>query len=335
MTTVDTERLDRWIGDRLPGEGERLTVEPLAKSSNEILTVSRGPFRWVLRKPPEVRLSATAHDVAREWRLLQALERTDVPHVKPLALCEDSDVIGTPFLLTELVDGFTPELPLPDQFAAPEARRSMGFELVDALAKIQAVDWKAVGLEGFGKPEGYLDRQVDRWLGQLETYRTRPIPYLDEVAGWLRTNRPQMGAPGLMHGDYQFRNVMFGHGLPPRIVAVIDWELATVGDPMVDLGWTLIRWFEKGEHGPEHAPGTVELTALAGMPTRAELVQRYADKTGRDTTHIDYYQTLALFKLAIIMESRTIRLTSGEVNSLAPDMIARAASLVGLAGEGK
>lgn len=323
-------RLDQWIGDQLPGSGETLTATPLAKSSNEILSVSRGGSRWVLRKPPAVRLSATAHNVSREWRLLQSLEGSDVPHAKPLALCDDAEVIGTPFLLTELVEGFTPELPLPDQFSDPDAHRAMACELVDTLAKIGRLDWRGAGLEGFGKPDGYLDRQVDRWLGQLATYRVRHIPYLDEVAAWLRDHKPPMDEPALMHGDYQFRNVMYANDAPGRIAAVIDWELSTIGDPMVDLGWMLIRWFEAGEHAPEHSRGTTELTALDGMLTRSELAQRYAERTGRDISHVDYYQTLALFKLAIIMESRTGQAGGDTRNALVPDMVARAAAIAGL-----
>lgn len=330
VTSEQTRRLDQWIGDQLPGSGDGLSVAPLAASSNEILSVSRGDRRWVLRKPPTVRLSATAHNVSREWRLLQALEGSDIPHAKPLALCEDAEVIGTPFLLTEVVDGFTPELPLPGRFCDPDAHRAMAIELVDTLAKIEALDWMAAGLEGFGKPDGYLDRQVDRWLGQLEAYRTRHIAYLDEVAVWLRDHKPAMGAAGLLHGDYQFRNVMYANDDPGRIAAVIDWELATIGDPMVDLGWMLIRWFETGEHAPEHSPGTEELTSLEGMLTRSELAERYAERTGRDIRYVDYYQTLALFKLAIIMESRTPQVGRDAHNSLVPDMVARAATIAGL-----
>jgi len=319
------DRLAAWLDDRVPGGSGPVRMEPYARASNEILLMTRGDERWIVRKAPGAKLSATAHNMAREFRVLRALEGSDVPHPVPVALCEDDDVLGAPFMVLGVVDGFTPELPLPPTFDGP-ARRAMAFDLIDTLAAVERFDWRAAGLEGFGKPDGFLERQVDRWLGQLATYPTREIPLLDGVASWLRDRCPSMGRPALLHGDYQWRNVMVGHQLPARIVAVIDWELATIGDPLVDLGWLLVRWFEPGEHAHEHPPGTVELTALDGMPTRVELADRYATQTGRDVGDVDFYRVLALFKLAAIVEARTA--LDGPSNAaMVDDMVRRAASI--------
>jgi aminoglycoside phosphotransferase (APT) family kinase protein len=219
----------------------------------------------------------------------------------------------------------------------------MAFEFIDTFAELERFDWRAHGLEGFGKPDGFLDRQVDRWLGQLASYDTREIAGIQEVAGWLRDHKPEMGPPSLIHGDYQFRNVMFAYGTPARLVAVIDWELATIGDPLVDLGYLLIRWFEAGEQAPEAPAGTPLLTALPGMPTREELATRYAEVTGRPLDNLAYYQALAQFKLAIIIEARRSRaLAEGSesdaayrpglltIETMVDNMVRRAAVIAGV-----
>ena len=181
---LDLEALEDWIGDRLPGTGEDLRVRQISGgASNEMFELDRAGHRWVLRRPPRHRISKSAHDMGREFRVLTALGGTPVPHPSPLLLCEDESVIGAPFFLMSHVDGFAPKDPLPAPFDAdPDLRRALGFALVDGLAEVALVDWRAAGLEGFGRPEGFLERQVSRWAGQLETYRVREIPGIDEVA---------------------------------------------------------------------------------------------------------------------------------------------------------
>ena len=304
---VDVPALELWLGDQLPGAGEPLEVERITTGhSNEVFEVRRGGHRWILRRPPRVPLSPTAHDMMREFRVLTALEGTTVPHPRPLVACPDPEVIGAPFYLMEPVDGFVLRTSLPPPFDADvDARYGLGTELVDALAELACVDWRAAGLEGFGRPDGYLERQVDRWLGQLERYKTRDIPELDAVAPWIRANTPAMGDPAILHGDYKFDNVIFHHGAPARLAAVVDWEQATIGDPLVDLGWMLGLWDEPGEE-PLGAGGSV-VTTVDGLPTRDELAERYARRTGRSLEHLTYYKVLSLFKLACVLEGSYYR----------------------------
>ncbi len=227
-------------------------------------------------------------------------------------MCDDTDVIGANFSVMAEVDGFTPMDPLPAPFDAdPSARRDMALELVDALAALANVDWRAVGLEGFGKPDGFLERQVDRWLGQLDHYRDRELPGLDEVAAWLEDRRPVMGEPAIMHGDYQFANVMFHHGAPARMAAIVDWELSTIGDPLLDVGWLLLGWPDDGEDSPVSG----YLTNRGGMPSRSEMVARYEQRTGRTVTDLPYYVNLARFKLACVLEGAYQRWVSGRSTS--------------------
>ena len=251
--------------------------------------------------------------MAREVRLLEALARTDVPHPRLVAFCSDADVTGAPFLVMEFVEGFSPVGRLPEPFESDQQlRRSIGFGMAEALAKVSNVNWRDIGFEGFGKPDGFLKRQVSRWMGQLARYQTREIPHLDELARWLEDNRPSQGATGLMHGDYSFPNVMFAGDLPVRMAAIVDWESCTIGDPLLDLGHLLAGWCDRGE-----TRTYLRDINWSGMPTRDELAARYAELTGLSVDHIEYYRALALFKLAIILEGAYSRVIQGQ-NDYAP-----------------
>ena len=308
---VDIDALDAWIGDRLPGARCEL-AKISGGASNEMFEVHREGHTWVLRRPPLHPVAPGAHDMSREFRMLTALEGSDVPHPQPILLCDDERVIGARFYLMERVVGFTPRDPLPLPFHTdPIVRRDMAFRLVDGLAAIACVDWRASGLEGYGKPDGFLERQVGRWLSQLERYRTREIPGLDEVARWLEANRPEGSAPAIIHGDYQFINVMLAPDPPARLAAIVDWEQSTIGDPLLDLGWLLAGWSEEGEPSPLRF-GSRYLTDREGLPMRAELAERYARKTGRDLSHLAYYVVLALFKLACVLEGSYHRFATGK-----------------------
>lgn len=305
---VDEDRLRGWLDEHLPGAEHELVVSKMevTNASNEMFELRRGPHRWALRRPPRVKNDPSAHAVLREFRLLEALEGTDVPHPRPLAACADESVLGAPFYVMEHLDGFSPHQPLPAPFDEPARRHPLGIELVDVLARVGRVDWRAAGLDDFGKPDGFLERQVDRWLGQLERYRTRELDDLDEVAAWLREHRPAAGEPGIMHGDYSFFNVLFAPE-SPRIVAVVDWETSTIGDPLLDLGWVLGQWSEPGEEPIIE----IGITHLEGMATRAELAERYAQRSGRSVAHVRYYMALAVFKLACILEGGYYRYAHG------------------------
>jgi len=299
----DVAALDEWIGDRLPGQGTPLQATRMGQltgEANALYWLRRGRHVWVLRRPPAVLNAPGASDMNREWRILTALESSPVPHPAPLLLGSTNDgPLGTPFLIMARVDGFTPVDQLPAPYDTAEARRDLGFALADALAELAAVPWQARGLDGLGRPAGFLDRQVPRWLGQLDRYRTRDIPELGWLAGWLETNRPPRSKPALMHGDYSPYNVMAAPHDTTRLAAVVDWDTGTIGDPLLDIGHLLARWTDPGE---EPAIGVWDITTRDGLPTRAELAARYAERTGADLSALPYYQALALFKLAIILE---------------------------------
>ena len=274
--------------------------------ANALFFVRRGAHEWVLRRPPPVVNAPGASDMVREWRVLGALEGTPVPHPQPLLLCEDVDVLGSPFLLMARVDGFTPVGILPSPFAGEAGaagRRELSLAMVDAIAHLAQVDWRARRLVGFGKPDGFLDRQVPRWLAQLDRYRTREVPELEFVCTWLDGHRPTDRVSGIMHGDYSPFNVMIAPDRPGRVAAVVDWDTSTIGDPRLDIGHLLARWTEPGE---EFVIG-VDLEERGGLPSRAELASRYEASTGEPLDHLPYFQALSLFKLAIILEGTYAR----------------------------
>jgi len=305
---VDEAKLAVWMDARGLSPGARLAVERITTGhSNEVFRVRRAAHDLVLRRPPRTPLSPTAHDMAREFRLLASLRdhgaRVPIPDV--VALCTDVEVLGAPFYLMGYVDG------LVVRDAAPLPLRGrvtlLAHALVDLLAELHAFDWRMAGLADFGKPEGYLDRQVPRWLGQLERYRSRELPDVDEAGAWLAANTPEMQAPTVIHGDYKLDNVMFGADGSP--LAVLDWEQATIGDPLVDLGWLLGLWLDPGE--ASWLAANTALAADAGCPDRATLAERYADATGRDLAHLRFYCVLGLFKLACVMEGSYARFRAG------------------------
>jgi aminoglycoside phosphotransferase (APT) family kinase protein len=311
---VHEERLARWMdGQDLPGQGEPVTSHFISGgASNEIFEIQRGDFRAVLRRPPRVVPKGRNETMLREYRVLEALNGTDVPHPEAYAACSDPEVIGSSFYVMSLVDGWSPMNM--DGWPAPfdtdlDARYGLGIELVDGIARLAKVDWRARGLEGFGKPEGFHDRQVDRWLAHLHAVQIRELPGLDVAADWLRRHKPTRWEPGIIHGDYQFANVMFGHGAPARLAAMVDWEMSTVGDPLLDLGWVMNGWTDPDE---DRTQGYVDST---GMPSRAEVLDHYAKVSGRSVDEIDYYVILARFKLAIVLEAGYARVVAGEADN--------------------
>jgi aminoglycoside phosphotransferase (APT) family kinase protein len=315
---VDEQRIATWMDEQDLARGEPITVTRITTGhSNEVFRVERGDVVAVLRRPPRTPLSPTAHDMAREFRVLTAFhgaagwnEHAPVPVPDPIALCTDADVIGAPFYLMRVVDGLVVREKVPDALAGdPGVARGCGYALMDALAGIHAFDWQAGGLDDFGRPDGYLERQVSRWLGQLEKYKTRPLPEVDEAAAWLADHIPPAQPPGVIHGDYKLDNVMFAPRLPVELVAVVDWEQSTIGDPLVDLGWMVGLWVEPGERAT--LAGGSPFAPDADVPTRRELVERYELKTGRDVSNIVFYCALGLFKLACVMEGSYARYRAG------------------------
>jgi aminoglycoside phosphotransferase (APT) family kinase protein len=267
----------------------------------------------VLRRPPRGPLPPSAHDVLREARLLTALEPTPVRAPRVLAVCADSEVIGAPFYVMERVEGVVVTDQLPEPLDNPEERARIADELIDALVELHAVDWQAVGLDGFGKPSGYLERQLRRFTGLWEHNKTREIPAVEQVGNWLRANMPASPPATIVHGDYRLGNTMLAAEAPARLIAIFDWEMATIGDPLADLGYMMIHWIE----ADDKTVGKFNLhsvTSLPGFPTRAELIARYEERSGRSMQALNWYVTLALWKAIVFMEGNYKRAIQGSTD---------------------
>ncbi|MEU5880491.1 phosphotransferase family protein [Spirillospora sp. NPDC047279] len=311
---VNTASLARWMDARGIAPGEPLETSLITGgASNEIHEIRRGGRRMVLRRPPRRIPPGRNETMLREFRVLSALNGTDVPHPEAIAACDDTDVIGCCFYLMDHVDGWSPlnDGGWPEPFRSDlSLRPGLAHQLVEGIARLASVDWRARGLEGFGRPDGFHDRQVDRWSSHLEKFRFREIPGLDAAAAWLRGHRPSRWEPGIMHGDYQFANVMFRHGAPARLAALVDFEMATIGDPLLDLAWVLMNWPDADED--RSVTGYVD---YGGMPDRADLAARYAEVSGRDVGELDYYLILARFKMAVVLEGGYARHVNGQADN--------------------
>lgn len=314
-TAVDLGALAAWMDRQGLGSGALEDAALLAGGTqNILLKFRRGERTYVLRRPPPHLRANSNETMRREARMLAAIADTDVPHPHLIAACPEEEVLGAAFYLMEPIDGFNPTTGLPPPHAGSEAiRHRMGLALVEGIAALGALDYRALGLEGFGKPDNYLGRQVERWKGQLASYSefegwTGPaeIPRVDRVAAWLTANQPQSFIPGVIHGDYHLANVMYRHD-GPELAAIVDWELTTIGDPLLDLGWLMATWPE----GENPDPSAVSVKPWTGFPTAAELVEHYRPRTQRDLGALDWYAVLACYKLGIILEGTHARACAG------------------------
>jgi aminoglycoside phosphotransferase (APT) family kinase protein len=303
---IDIERLGKWMdAEGIGAVGEPIDARYISGGSqNEIYEIRRGDVHGALRIPPPTAPESRDDGILREWRITAALEGTDVPHTPAIAMCEDKSVLGRSFYVMGFVDGWSPMGIERGKWPAPfdtdlDARKGLAYQLVEGIALLGSVDWQAKGLQDLGRPDGFHERQVDRWSTFLERIKGRELPGFDEAAAWLRAHRPIDYIPGLMHGDYQFANVMFRHGAPARLAAIVDWEMGTVGDPKLDLAWMVQSWPED-TNAPD--AGFSSYVDLAGMPSRAELLAHYAEVSGRQVDDIDYYVILAKWKLAVVLE---------------------------------
>ena len=309
---VDLARLGAWMDDEgLPG-GEISDVELLGGGTqNILLRFTRGGEAYVLRHPPPHKRRNSDETMRREARVLAALAGTDVPHPRLVAACGDESVLGSAFYLMEPVEGANPTVGLPQRYLDDASwRRELGLAMADGAASVGAVDHEAVGLGDLGRAEGYLERQVARWRAQLDSYAELPgypgpdIPGVDEVGSWLDANRPSSWRPGLIHGDYHLANVLCSTDRP-GLAAIVDWELTTIGDPLLDLGWLLATWPD-GE-----GPTTTNVQPWDGFPTADELVRRYGERSDRDLSAVAWYEVLACYKLGLILEGTHARAFAG------------------------
>lgn len=313
---MDPNAIADWMSAHGLGDGplEDLT-EITGGTQNVMLRFNRSGRSYVLRRGPRHLRPGSNTVMLRETRVLAALAGTGVPHPRLIASCDDPAVLGDAvFYLMEPIDGFNAGAGLPPLHANDAAvQHRMGLSMADALAELGAVDHAAVGLGDFGKPAGFLERQVPRWLSELDTYRRFDnypgphIPGVEEVAAWLERRRPSSWTPGIMHGDYHAANVMFSP-TGPEVVAIVDWEMCTIGDPLLDLGWLLATWQQRDGSSVLDHP----LTAVDGLAGPDELVERYARHTSRDLSDIAWYTVLACFKLGIVLEGTFARAHAGK-----------------------
>jgi aminoglycoside phosphotransferase (APT) family kinase protein len=311
----DLSAVIAWMSEHGLGDGPLENVsEIVGGTQNVMLRFTRSGRDYVFRRGPRHLRPVSNKVILRETRVLHALAGTDVPHPRLIAVCEDTAVLGDAvFYLMEPVDGFNAGSTLPALHAGDATiRHEMGLSMAESVAKLGAVDHVAVGLADFGKPEGFLERQVPRWLSELDSYSgfdNYPGPDVGDVgavATWLQQNQPADWQPGIMHGDYHAANVMFSP-TGPDVVAIVDWEMCTIGDPLLDLGWMLATWFAPGRDPVL----TNVLMDAGGLATPDELIARYAQNTSRDLSNIDWYTVLACFKLGIILEGSNARAAAG------------------------
>ena len=307
---IDVEGLRRFIRERKLGEAAELSVENISFGhSNEVHLVRFDNSLWALRRPPRGPLLPTAHDVLREYRVLAALQDSAVPIPRVYASCDDASFIGAPFYLMQYMSGKVIRSGLvpsdePSFADSPAKRRSVSEAMIDLLITLQSVDWRKAGLEGFGRPDGYIERQLRRWTDQLvrTTRLTRPLPVMEKIRDWLAAHMPQDQSATIVHGDFKLDNVMWEvEGDRAWVIALFDWEMSTIGDPLADLGWMLTYWSD---------PTDTELRRSVvssmewdiGYYRRDEMSSLYEQKSARPMRDFTFYQVFSLYKLAIILE---------------------------------
>ena len=309
---VDPDGLAAYLAANLPRYAGEFGVTRLGQGQSCLTFMVEGDgWRVVLRRPPRGDLPPSAFDVTREYRVMSALHShgASVPVPPPVALCADPTVIGAPFYLMEPVDGLVVRTELPPELSSMDDRARMTDALVETLCALQAIDYAAVGLDGFGKPDGYLERQLRRMNQLWDMARFRDLPDIETVGKWLSENIPAQRRATIVHGDYKLDNVIFAPQSPARLIAVVDWEMSTIGDPLADLGWMLYWWRDPGD-------ASFGLTVSSvmdqdGFPRRRELLERYVVATGEDVSTIDWYAALGGWKIAIIMEGSYRRFQAG------------------------
>jgi aminoglycoside phosphotransferase (APT) family kinase protein len=310
---LDEARLADYLRDRLPGSDNALTIRQFGGgAANLTYLLDYGTHQYVLRRPPLGPVAASAHDMAREYRVLSVLYQAFPYAPRAFLYCEDEAVIGAPFFVMERRQGIVVRRTMPEAYAGqPDAARRMSEALVDALAAFHAVDYEALGLGDLGKPAGFIDRQIEGWYRRWNAAKTTGLADMDEVYTWLKANQPAGAQVSLVHNDYKLDNVMLAPDDPGRIVAVFDWDMCTLGDPLSDLGALLTYWTEPSD--PPYLQATAMMPlGVAGFLSRAELVERYSQKSGRLVDNIAFYHALGLFRLTVIVAQIYIRYVRGQ-----------------------
>jgi aminoglycoside phosphotransferase (APT) family kinase protein len=317
MQGIDEQRVEQWLNANIEGAQGPYEYHLIAGGRSNITfrVVDANGMQMVLRRPPMGHVLATAHDMAREHRLISAVGASNVPVPRTLGLCTDVEVNGAPFYVMAFVPGVVLDSPEKGELLSLPLRKQASEDLIDVLADLHAVDVDAVGLGDLAKRDGYVERQVKRWSTQWQNSKTRELPAVDEVATLLGNNIPLQQGVSIAHGDYRFGNCLTDveNG---RIAAVLDWELCTLGDPLADLGYVGIYWTDPGM---PNMRGT-DPSGIEGFPTFDHLVERYAKRTGRDCSNIGYYKAFASFRLAVICEGVYARYLHGAMGDQQIDL---------------
>ena len=317
MTTtpdgLDLDALQSWFTAHVAEAGDGPLSASLIAGGRSNLTylVTDGAHEWVVRRPPLGHVVATAHDMGREYRVMSALQGSTVPVPLTRAFCDDDTVIGAPFYVMDKVEGRVVRSTSELAGFAPADALAVSHDLIDVLARLHAIDFDAVGLGEFGRPDGFLARNVARWGTQWEANKTRELPAIDELARRIRSALPESGPPAIVHGDYRLENTMLAPDAP-EIVAVLDWEMSTLGDPLTDLGLFLVYWVHWGNDDDAGPLATGGASGLPGFISLDDVVTRYAAASGRDVSNIDFYIVFAFYKLAVILEGINARFLMGK-----------------------
>lgn len=323
--------LEAYLRPHLPDASGPLVIEQFAHGHSNLTYLLRfGESAVVLRRGPFGNSVKTAHDMGREYRVLSKLWPVYPPAPRPIVSCEDASVLGAPFYVMERRRGLILRQVLPPGFELdPATARRLSTNLIDHLAHLHSLDYQAAGLGDLGRPQGYTTRQVGGWTERYLKARTDDVPAMDRVARWLAERTPPESDATLIHNDYKYDNLVLDPADPTRIVAVLDWEMATVGDPLMDLGTTLGYWVEAGDP-PAFRKAATGPTLVPGSLTRRELAERYAEQTGRDLTNLHFYYGFGLFKIAVIVQQIYARYVRGHTRD---DRFARLDQLVAVLAE--
>lgn len=309
---LDTVKLEVYLKEQIPDVSGPILVEQFPSGySNLTYLLRAGDRELVLRRPPFGANIKTAHDMGREYRILSHLIKVYPKVPRPLAYCEDASVLGAPFYIMERVKGIILRANPPEGLdLSPELMRRLSEHFIDTLAELHAVDYEAAGLGDLGRPEGYVARQVKGWTERYKNACTDDIPEIEQAAAWLVEHMPQEAGASLIHNDYKYDNLVLDPEDVTRILAVLDWEMATIGDPLMDLGTTLGYWVDPNDPDELQAMRFC-LTTLPGNLNRQQLVERYAERSGRDISHVLFYYVYALFKIAVIVQQIYYRYQRG------------------------
>ncbi|HEY6394103.1 MAG TPA: phosphotransferase family protein [Candidatus Binataceae bacterium] len=316
---LDWRKLAGYLREKLPGADTPMEVKQFRGGHSNLTYLLRfGSQEWVMRRPPFGPLPVGGHDMAREFRVLSRLWRVFKPAPKAIIFCEDPSIVGAPFFVMERRNGIVIKnrQPLPAELPAdPDSLRRLSEGFIDAAADLHAVDYEAIGLSALGKPHGFLQRQISGWMARWEQAKTREVPLMEKLGAWFLEHTPPPQAPSIIHNDFYLHNIMIDYKDPGHVVGVFDWEMSTLGDPLVDVGIALNYWRDKTDSGELLATAQGEIHTLRpGFLTRDELIQRYAKRTGRDMSNIAFYWAWAHWKNATVVEQIYVRYVRGQTS---------------------